>query len=87
MWWKNPSLLLFQQKKNIDTVNKKEKSQASNKIVDPHKINKTDTVRKIVAKFETVFYAVRYIFSKAHLNKEQLWYISSTTDLYLAFTE
>ena len=31
-------------KKNIDAVNKTEKSQASNKTVDTTKINKTETV-------------------------------------------
>ena len=43
-WWRNTSLLLFQKKK-IDTVNKTEKSQASNKTVDTPKSNKTDKVK------------------------------------------
>ena len=34
-------------KKNIVTVNKIEKPQASNKTVDTTKINKTDTVKSI----------------------------------------
>ena len=46
MWQKKQSLLLFQ-KKNIDTVNKVEKSQASNKKFDTSKINKTDTFKSI----------------------------------------
>ena len=35
------------EKKNIDTVNKTEKSQASNKTVDTSKSNKTDTGKSI----------------------------------------
>ena len=34
-------------KKKIETVNRTEKSQASNKIVDTPKINKTDTVKSL----------------------------------------
>ena len=33
--------------KNIDTVNKKEKSQASNKIVDTPRSNKTDKFKSM----------------------------------------
>ena len=35
-----------------------------------------------VSEFETLFTAVRYICSDAHLKKEYLWHISSTTDSY-----
>ena len=35
------------EKKKIDTVNKTDKSQESNKIVDTTKSNKTDTVKSI----------------------------------------
>ena len=38
-----PSLLIFK-KNNIDTVNKTDKSQSSDKTVDPSKKNKTETV-------------------------------------------
>ena len=37
------------------------------------------------AKFETVFAAVRYIFSDAQLNKDWLWYMYLTTDPYPRF--
>ena len=46
MFWRKPSLLLFH-KKMIYTVNKTEKSQASNKIVDTPKSNKTNTVKSL----------------------------------------
>ena len=45
--WRNPSLILFQKERKIDTVRKKEKSQASNKTVDTSKRNKTDTVKSL----------------------------------------
>ena len=37
------------------------------------------------AEFETVFTAVRYICFDAQLNKDQLWYMNSTTDSYPRF--
>ena len=47
MWWKKPSLLLFQKKRIFEKVNKTNKSQAFNKTVDTPKRNKTDTVKSI----------------------------------------
>ena len=47
LMWRNPSLLLFQGEKKLDTGNKTEKSKASNKTVDTPKKNKTDTVRSL----------------------------------------
>ena len=40
----NPPISL---KKKIDTINKTDKSQASNKTVDKPKINKTDTFKPL----------------------------------------
>ena len=47
MWWRNPSLLLFYQKKKIDTLKKADKTQASNKTVDTPRSNKTNKVKSI----------------------------------------
>ena len=47
MWLKKPPILLFQQKRRFETVNKTEKSKSSNKTVDKSKSNKIDTVKSI----------------------------------------
>ena len=62
--WRNPSLLIFQKEK-IDTVNRTEKSQASNKTVDKPKSNKNDTIKPLDKSRSTQIIGTENILDKS----------------------
>ena len=66
------------EKRKMDTVNKTEKSQASNKTVDTHKIKNTDTVKSFDKKRSTqITDAVNTVYKSRSIQGTYFFYIST----------